>query len=65
VAGYAVANEGSIRDYQMKSSQWAMGKNFDATGSIGSDFVTADELPAGAKGFEHAVPRQRQGVAGF
>lgn len=50
VAGYAVANEGSIRDYQMKSSQWAMGKNFDATGSIGSDFVTADELPAGAKG---------------
>jgi acylpyruvate hydrolase len=50
VAGYAVANEGSIRDYQMKSSQWAMGKNFDATGSIGSDFVTADELPAGGKG---------------
>lgn len=50
VAGYAVANEGSIRDYQMKSSQWTVGKNFDATGSIGSDFVTADELPAGAKG---------------
>ena len=50
VAGYAIANEGSIRDYQMKSSQWAMGKNFDATGSIGSDFVTADELPAGGKG---------------
>ncbi|MGZ0247848.1 MAG: fumarylacetoacetate hydrolase family protein, partial [Alphaproteobacteria bacterium] len=52
VAGYSVANEGSIRDYQMKSSQWAMGKNFDATGSIGSDFVTADELPAGAKGLK-------------
>ncbi len=50
VAGYAVANEGSIRDYQMKSSQWTIGKNFDATGSIGSDFVTADELPAGGKG---------------
>lgn len=50
VAGYAVANEGSIRDYQMKASQWTMGKNFDATGSIGSDFVTADELPAGGRG---------------
>ncbi|MEC7488181.1 MAG: fumarylacetoacetate hydrolase family protein [Pseudomonadota bacterium] len=50
VAGYSVANEGSIRDYQMKASQWTIGKNFDRTGSIGPDFVTADELPAGAKG---------------
>ena len=50
VAGYSVANEGSIRDYQMKASQWTIGKNFDSTGSIGPDFVTADELPAGAKG---------------
>lgn len=50
VAGYSVANEGSIRDYQMKASQWTVGKNFDQTGSIGPEFVTADELPAGAKG---------------
>ncbi|PPR10369.1 MAG: Ureidoglycolate lyase [Alphaproteobacteria bacterium MarineAlpha11_Bin1] len=50
VAGYSVANEGSIRDYQMKASQWTIGKNFDSTGSIGPDFVTADELPPGAKG---------------
>ncbi|MEE2997084.1 MAG: fumarylacetoacetate hydrolase family protein [Pseudomonadota bacterium] len=50
VAGYSVANEGSIRDYQMKASQWTIGKNFDSTGSIGPDFVTADELPLGAKG---------------
>ena len=50
VAGYSVANEGSIRDYQMKASQWTIGKNFDRKGSIGPDFVTADELPAGAKG---------------
>ena len=50
VAGYSLANEGSIRDYQMKASQWTIGKNFDKTGSIGPDFVTADELPAGAKG---------------
>ena len=27
-------------------------KNFDSSGSIGPDFVTADELPAGAKGLD-------------
>lgn len=50
VAGYSIFNEGSIRDYQMKASQWTVGKNFDATGSFGPEFVTADELPAGGKG---------------
>jgi len=50
VAGYSVCNEGSVRDYQFKSSQWAMGKNFDASGSWGPDIVTADELPPGASG---------------
>ena len=49
VAGYSIFNEGSIRDYQMKASQWTVGKNFDATGSFGPEFVTADELPAGGK----------------
>ncbi len=50
VAGYTVGNEGSIRDYQMKTSQWIMGKSVDQTGSMGPEFVTADELPKGAKG---------------
>ncbi|MES2187787.1 MAG: fumarylacetoacetate hydrolase family protein [Pseudomonadota bacterium] len=50
VAGYSVFNDGSIRDYQFKSAQWMMGKNFDRSGSFGPEFVTADELPAGAKG---------------
>ncbi len=48
VAGYSIFNDGSLRDYQFKSSQWAMGKNFDASGSWGPDIVTADELPPGA-----------------
>jgi len=52
VAGYSVFNDGSIRDYQFKSTQWMMGKNFDRTGSFGPEFVTADELPAGAKGLQ-------------
>lgn len=39
-----------MRDYQRKSTQWTMGKNFDATGGFGPDLVTPDELPAGASG---------------
>lgn len=50
VAGYSVFNDGSVRDYQRRSSQWTVGKNFDGTGGFGPDFVTADELPAGAAG---------------
>lgn len=50
VAGYAVFNEASLRDYQFKSPQWTVGKNFDATGAFGPEFVTADEIPAGGKG---------------
>lgn len=50
VAGYSVFNDGSIRDYQLKSPQWTMGKTFDGTGGFGPELVTADELPAGCKG---------------
>ena len=50
VAGYACFNDGSIRDYQRKSTQWTIGKNFDRTGGFGPELVTADELPDGARG---------------
>ncbi|TMJ30195.1 MAG: fumarylacetoacetate hydrolase family protein [Alphaproteobacteria bacterium] len=50
VAGYACGNEGSVREYQRKTTQWDMGKNFDRTGGFGPWMVTADELPPGAKG---------------
>lgn len=50
VAGYALFNEGSVRDYQFISPQWTVGKNFDDTGAFGPILVTADELPAGGKG---------------
>jgi 2-keto-4-pentenoate hydratase/2-oxohepta-3-ene-1,7-dioic acid hydratase in catechol pathway len=48
VGAYSLFNDGSIRDYQRKSSQWTMGKNFDATGAFGPELVTPDELPPGA-----------------
>ena len=50
VAGYSLFNDGSLRDYQQRTNQWTLGKNFDASGSFGPEFVTADELPAGAAG---------------
>jgi 2-keto-4-pentenoate hydratase/2-oxohepta-3-ene-1,7-dioic acid hydratase in catechol pathway len=52
IAGYACGNEGSIREYQRKTTQWDMGKNFDRTGGFGPWMVTADELPPGAKGLK-------------
>lgn len=52
VAAYSVFNDGSIRDYQMKTPQWTAGKNFDDTGAFGPWLVTADELPAGAAGLK-------------
>lgn len=50
VAGYSVFNDASIRNYQFLGVQWTPGKNFDDTGAFGPDVVSADELPAGAKG---------------
>ena len=50
VAGYSCFNDGSIRDYQFMTTQWTMGKNFDASGSFGPLLVSADELPPGAVG---------------
>ena len=38
------------RDYQLRTNQWTLGKNFDDSGAFGPEFVTADELPPGAHG---------------
>ena len=52
IAGYSCGNEGSVREFQRKTTQWDMGKNFDRTGSFGPWLVTADELPPAAKGLK-------------
>jgi 2-keto-4-pentenoate hydratase/2-oxohepta-3-ene-1,7-dioic acid hydratase in catechol pathway len=52
IAGYSCGNEGSVREFQRKTTQWAMGKNFDSTGGFGPWMVTADELPPGGKGLK-------------
>lgn len=47
VAGYAIFNDVSIRDWQIRKPpiQFGAGKNFDASGPFGPDLVTADEIP--------------------
>ena len=50
VFGYACFNDATFRDYQRKTTQWTIGKNFDATGGFGPWIVLADELPPGAVG---------------
>jgi 2-keto-4-pentenoate hydratase/2-oxohepta-3-ene-1,7-dioic acid hydratase in catechol pathway len=44
VAGYTCFNDGSVRDWQRRASQWGPGKNFPASGACGPCLVTADEI---------------------
>jgi 2-keto-4-pentenoate hydratase/2-oxohepta-3-ene-1,7-dioic acid hydratase in catechol pathway len=44
VFGCACYNDGSARDWQFHSSQWAPGKNFWHTGAFGPWLVTRDEV---------------------
>ena len=50
VAGYSLFNDATIRDFQLRTPQWTMGKNFDATGAFGPWLVTPDAAPPGAHG---------------
>lgn len=50
IFGFTAFNDGSIRDYQRRTSQWTAGKNFDGTGALGPAIVTADEVPFNARG---------------
>lgn len=44
IAGYSCYNDGSIRDWQFHTTQWAPGKNFPSTGAFGPWMTTVDEL---------------------
>ncbi len=50
VAGYSMFNDATVRDFQLRTPQWTMGKNFDGTGSFGPWLVTPDSIPPGARG---------------
>jgi acylpyruvate hydrolase len=48
IAGYAVANDVSMRDWQNRTLQWLQGKAWEATTPIGPHLVTADECGGAA-----------------
>jgi len=45
IAGYAIANDVSMRDFQYKTHQWLQGKAWDASTPVGPELVTAEEVP--------------------
>src|SRR6202051_3395852 len=52
VAGYSIFNDATVRDFQLRTPQWTMGKNFDGTGSFGPWLETprAPPPPGGRRG---------------
>jgi acylpyruvate hydrolase len=48
IAGYTVANDVSMRDWQRRTSQFLQGKTFEASTPVGPVLVTPDELPGGS-----------------
>jgi len=49
IAGFAVLNDVTMRDWQYRSVQWLQGKTFEATTPLGPWLVTPDELPGGVR----------------
>ncbi|GAB3346420.1 fumarylacetoacetate hydrolase family protein [Modestobacter lapidis] len=47
IAGYAVLNDVTARDWQYRTMQWLQGKTFEATTPFGPELVTPDEAGAG------------------
>src|SRR5215469_1724918 len=44
VFGYCAGNDVSVRDWQLRTSQWVLGKSFDTHAPIGPWIVTPDEV---------------------
>jgi 2-keto-4-pentenoate hydratase/2-oxohepta-3-ene-1,7-dioic acid hydratase in catechol pathway len=47
IAGFAVLNDVSARDWQFRTSEWLQGKIWDSSTPVGPYLVTPDELPGG------------------
>lgn len=45
IGGFTIANDVSVRDWQMRSPTWTLGKSFDTHGPLGPWLVTTDEIP--------------------
>ncbi|WP_115787092.1 fumarylacetoacetate hydrolase family protein [Arthrobacter silvisoli] len=65
IAGYTIANDLSMRDWQNRTLQWFQGKAFDATTPLGPVMLTADEADGGfeVRGYVNGEPVQRGNTA--
>jgi 2-keto-4-pentenoate hydratase/2-oxohepta-3-ene-1,7-dioic acid hydratase in catechol pathway len=45
IAGYCIMNDVTVRDFQLRTPTWTMGKSFDTHGPLGPWLTTADEVP--------------------
>lgn len=44
IAGYTIVNDVSVRDWQVKSPTWTLGKSFDTHGPCGPWIITAEDI---------------------
>ena len=44
IAGYCIMNDVSVRDFQLRTPTWTMGKSFDTHGPLGPWITTSDEV---------------------
>ena len=58
VAGYTVANDVTMRDYQYRTHQWVQGKAWDASTPLGPCLVTPDEVDLGQAGIRTVLNGQ-------
>ena len=49
IAGYAVLNDVTMRDYQFRTLQWLQGKTLEKTTPFGPSLVTTDEWTPGRR----------------
>ena len=49
IAGFAVLNDVTMRDWQYRSPMWDQGKTWEQTTPLGPYLVTPDELPGGTR----------------
>lgn len=49
IAGFAVVNDVTCRDWQFRTREWLQGKSWEATTPLGPHLVTPDELPGGVR----------------
>lgn len=44
IAGFTIANDVTVRDWQFRTPTWTLGKSFDTHGPLGPWIVTTDEI---------------------